>query len=239
MQNWKRSRCGLQHWGKKKLLPPCQRIKPANRLQFIIATEQLNDSTSIKSSWRHANLNVRVPQNPERSSCQRWLHVTLVKCHVQSAARLISVSHFHALLMEAGITRNSVSAACAYMFLWSHPLSLDKAVEKRQIIASILGLRENVHTQKDKMIFFHHTIWSSECRLINKNHTKRKKTAQRSSYKHFFLFWMLVQNKRFISVKILCSPKTLLKWNVVCFLEPDDVTLGTRSWLLKIQNLYN
>lgn len=32
-------------------------------------------------------------------------YVTLVKCHVQTAASLISVSRFHALLMKAGITR--------------------------------------------------------------------------------------------------------------------------------------
>lgn len=45
------------------------------------------------------------------------MYVTLVKCHVQTAARLISASHFHALLMEAGITHQSESALRAYMFL--------------------------------------------------------------------------------------------------------------------------
>lgn len=44
-------------------------------------------------------------------------YVTLVKCHVQTAASLISVSRFHALLMKAGITRKSASAPRAYMFL--------------------------------------------------------------------------------------------------------------------------
>lgn len=96
--------------------------------------------------------NGRVPRTPERRSCQRPVYVTLVKCHVQTAARLISVSRFHALLMEAGITRKAVSAACAYMFLWSHPLPLDKAEKKGQIFTSIFGLLlcENVHAQKDR-----------------------------------------------------------------------------------------
>lgn len=44
-------------------------------------------------------------------------YVTLVKCHVQTAASLISVFRLHALLMKAGITRKSASAPCAYMFL--------------------------------------------------------------------------------------------------------------------------
>lgn len=43
-------------------------------------------------------------------------YVILVKCHVQTAARLISVSHFHALLMKPGITHQSVSAP------WPHAL---------------------------------------------------------------------------------------------------------------------
>lgn len=98
--------------------------------------------------------NGRVPRTPEWGSCQRSAYVTLVKCHVQTAARLISVSRLHALLIEAGITRKAVSAACAYMFLWSHPLPLDKAEKKLQIFASIFGLLlcENVHVQKDRRI---------------------------------------------------------------------------------------
>lgn len=61
--------------------------------------------------------------------------------------------------MEAGITRKAVSAACAYMFLWSHPLPLDKAEKKLQIFASIFGLLlcENVHVQKDRRI---NVVWS-------------------------------------------------------------------------------
>lgn len=39
----------------------------------------------------------------------RVLYVTLVKCHVQTVDRLISFSHFHVLLMEAGIWSRSRS----------------------------------------------------------------------------------------------------------------------------------
>lgn len=42
-------------------------------------------------------------------------YVTLVKCHVQTAARLISVSNCHALLMRTDTTHKSVLALCAYM----------------------------------------------------------------------------------------------------------------------------
>lgn len=56
-----------------------------------------------------------------------FLYITLVKCHVQTAARLISVSHFHALLKEAGIAHESARAPCADTFLWRHPPHSDKS----------------------------------------------------------------------------------------------------------------
>lgn len=171
----------------------------AKSVYFNYVTVQWQHHHQIKLTSRKGN--VTVPQSPEWSSCQWSGYVTLVKCHVQSAASLISVSHFHALLMEAGITRKSVSAACAYMFLWSHPLPLDKAKKKRQIVASIFGARAKRRNDK-------HTSRSSDCiHKIRATRKEKKKNGLKKFSKTFLLFQILR------SLNELCSLITLLKSN--------------------------
>lgn len=196
---------------------------------FHYSPVQWQQHLHIKLTFaRHANATSEFLRIQSEVAVSVWMYVTLVKCHVQTAASLISVSHFHALLMEAGITRKSVSAACAYMFLWSHPLPLDKAEKKRQIFASIFGLCEIVHVQKDKMINIQVEVLMADMKI----RTTRKAKNKFISFLKENLFYF--ECCRVFNNAVVLKPK--LKENALWFLEPADVTFDTWSWLLTTPN---